>query len=157
MQRWIVLTALTSALTGLAAPAQAADPARAQAPVRHSVRDSAGTVVTLGDAMIDPKVPGRVRVNVGYLCSVADEARSLTVSVEQADPEDAASKAFGSSRTAEADIVCDGTQQERQLIVQSKTSNWIPDVDAVLIATVSNIGASPSASADSRRVSLKVG
>ncbi|MFD5463740.1 hypothetical protein ACFWIQ_13110 [Kitasatospora sp. NPDC127059] len=157
MQRWIVLTALTSALTGLAAPALAADPAPAQAPARRVVRDSPGTAVTLGEARIDPKVPGRVRVDVGYLCSVADEARSLTVSVEQTDPEDAASKAFGSSRTAEADIVCDGNQRQRQLIVQSKTSNWIPDVDAVVIATVSNIGASPSASADSRRVKLAAG
>ncbi|MFF2143725.1 hypothetical protein [Kitasatospora sp. NPDC058190] len=149
MQRWIVLTVLTSALVGLAPPALAADPDPTDDPVT--------TTVTLGKARIDPKVPGRVRVDVDYLCSVADEARSLTVSVEQKDPEDSSSIAFGSSRTAEADILCDGTQQQRQLIVQSKTVNWIPGADAVVIATVSNIGATPSAAADSLRVKLAVG
>ncbi|MFH8386198.1 hypothetical protein ACH4E7_35645 [Kitasatospora sp. NPDC018058] len=145
MQRWIIVTALTTALVGLAPVARAAPAADP---------DPATTVVTLGEARIDPKVPGRVRVDVSYVCSVADDARSLTVSVEQKDPEDAASIAFGSSRTAEADIVCDGTQQQRQLTVQSKTVNWIPGADAVVIATVSNIGATPSAAADSRRVAL---
>ncbi|MER7585069.1 hypothetical protein [Kitasatospora sp. NPDC097691] len=142
MQRWIILAVVTTALTGLAAPAQADDPVPAT------------TVVTLGDAKIDPKLPGRVRVDVDYLCSVADEARSLTVSVEQKDPQDSSSIAFGSSRTAEADVVCDGTQQQRQIVVQSKTFNWIPDVDAVLTATVSNLGATPPAAADAKRVTL---
>ncbi|MEU4117891.1 hypothetical protein AB0F71_25800 [Kitasatospora sp. NPDC028055] len=151
MQRWIVLTVLTSALVGLAAPAQAS------APVAAPAEDAATTSVTLGDVVIDPKIPSRARVDVSYLCSVADEARSLTVSVEQQDPEDSSSKAFGSSRTPEADIVCDGTVQQRQLLVQSKTVNWIPGADAVLIATVSNIGSTPSAAADSRRVKLAVG
>ncbi|MEU8927269.1 hypothetical protein AB0D10_41190 [Kitasatospora sp. NPDC048545] len=142
MQRWIILTAVTAALSGLAAPAQAADPAPAT------------TTVTLGDATIDAKLPGRVRVDVGYLCSVGAEARSLTVSVEQKDPQDSSSIAFGSSRTAEADVICDGTQQQRQIVVQSKTFNWIPDVDAVLTATVSDIGATPPAVADAKRVPL---
>ncbi|MFJ8477979.1 hypothetical protein [Kitasatospora sp. NPDC094011] len=148
MQRWIVVTALTTALAGLTPAAQAA-------PARDG--DPSGTVVALGEAKIDPKIPGRVRVDVSYLCSAADDARSLTVSVEQKDPEDAASTAFGSARTAEADITCDGNQQQRQFIVQSKTMNWIPDVEAVVIATVSNIGSTPSAAADSRRVRLAVG
>ncbi|MER7670858.1 hypothetical protein ABTY61_20650 [Kitasatospora sp. NPDC096128] len=151
MQRWIVLTVLTSALTGLAAPAQAVGPAPAPA------KDSAGIDVTLGDVVIDPKIPSRARVSVSYLCSVADEARSLTVSVEQQDPEDSSSKAFGSSRTPDTDIVCDGTVQQRQLLVQSKTVNWIAGADAIAIATVSNIGSTPSAAADSRRVKLVVG
>ncbi|MFJ3217472.1 hypothetical protein ACIPLC_16330 [Kitasatospora sp. NPDC086801] len=164
------MTALASALGGLTAPALAADPAPAAAPAAASaaapapaqaaaparVRDgeSAGTAVTLGEARIDPKVPGRVRVDVDYLCGIAEEARSLTVSVEQRDPEDPSIVAFGSSRTAEADILCDGTQRQRQLVVQSKTVNWIPDADAVLIATVSDLGATPPASSDARRVPL---
>ncbi|MFD7453340.1 hypothetical protein [Kitasatospora sp. NPDC059827] len=151
MQRWIVLTVLTSALTGLAAPAQAAAPTAAPAD------DAPAITVTLGDVVIDPKVPSKARVNVSYLCSVADGARSLTVSVEQQDPEDSSSKAFGSSRTPDTDIVCDGTVQQRQLPVQSKTVNWIPGADAVVIATVSNIGTTPSAAADSRQVKLAVG
>ncbi|MGW1177906.1 hypothetical protein ACWD4P_29805 [Kitasatospora sp. NPDC002543] len=144
MQRWIILTVLTSALTGLtgvAAPARADEPTPA-------------TTVTLGDALIDPKIPGRVRVDVDYLCSVADEARSLTVSVEQKDPDDNSVIAFGSSRTAEADVNCDGTAHHRQVLVQSKTTNWIPDADAVLTTTVSNIGATPSAAADAKRAKL---
>ncbi|MFE7590627.1 hypothetical protein ACFU6K_14605 [Kitasatospora sp. NPDC057512] len=146
MQRWIILTVLTSALTGLTGLAGAAVPAQADEPVP--------TTVTLGDAVIDAKRPGRVRVQVDYLCSIADEARSLTVSVEQRDPEDNTAIAFGSSRTAETDVICDGTPQTRQVLVQSKTTNWIPDVDAVLTTTVSNIGATPSAAADSKRVKL---
>ncbi|MEV7770661.1 hypothetical protein [Kitasatospora sp. NPDC086791] len=144
MQRWIILTVVATALTGLATPAQAADPDP----------DPVTTIVTLGDAIIDAKLPGRVHVDVGYLCSMMTEARSLTVSVEQKDPEDSSSIAFGSSRTAEADVICDGTPQHRQIIVQSKTVNWIPGADAVLTATVSNIGATPSAAADARRVTL---
>ncbi|MEV7024008.1 hypothetical protein [Kitasatospora sp. NPDC093558] len=147
MQRWIIVTALTTALSGLAVPA-VADPAP---------DDDATTSVTIGDARIDPKIPGRVRVDVTYACGVAAEARSLTVTVEQTDPEDSSSKAFGSSRTAEADVVCDGTDQHRQLVVQSKTVNWIPDADAVLTATVSNLGANPPASADARRLRLATG
>ncbi|SOB85334.1 hypothetical protein [Streptomyces sp. 1331.2] len=145
MHRWIVLTVLTSSLAGLAAPAGAAgttDPAPAT------------TTVTLGGAKIDPKQPGRVRVDVSYLCTVAAEARSLTVSVEQKDPQDSSAIGFGSSRTAEKDVICDGTPQQRQFIVQSKTFNWIPDTDAVLTATVTNIGATPSAAADAKRVTL---
>ncbi|MEV7598474.1 hypothetical protein AB0O91_13950 [Kitasatospora sp. NPDC089797] len=145
MQRWIVVTALTTALVGLSPAAQAA-------PVRDG--EPSGTVISLGEARIDPKIPSRVLVDATYLCSAADEARSLTVSVEQKNPEDAASTAFGSARTAEADITCDGNQQQRQFMVQSKTSNWLPDVDAVVIATVSNIGSTPSAAADSRRMRL---
>ncbi|GAA2992561.1 hypothetical protein [Kitasatospora sp. NPDC006786] len=149
MQRWIILTVLTSALTGLtgaAVPALADDPT--QTP------DTEATSVTIGDAKIDPRLPGRIRVEVDYLCTVADEARSLTVTAEQKDPEDTSSIAFGSSRTAETDVICDGTPQKRQVVVQSKTTNWLPDVDAVLTATVSNIGAAPSAAADAKRVKL---
>ncbi|MFE7527617.1 hypothetical protein ACFU7Y_18130 [Kitasatospora sp. NPDC057542] len=145
MQRWITLTVLMSALTGLTGGA---------IPARADDSDPAATSVTLGGAGIDPKLPGRVRVQVDYLCSVADEARSLTVSVEQKDPEDTSSIAFGSNRTAEADVICDGTPQQRQIVVQSKTTNWLPDVDAVLTATVSNIGATPPAAADAKRVAL---
>ncbi|MEE1786455.1 hypothetical protein PUR71_26640 [Streptomyces sp. SP17BM10] len=145
MQRWIIVTALTVALGGLAVPA-VADP--------DPDSDGPTTVVRIGDARIDPKIPGKVRVDVVYVCGVAAEARSLTVTVEQQDPEDAASKAFGSSRTAETDILCDGTEQHRQIAVQSKTSNWIPDVDAVLTATVANLGSAPPASADARRIRL---
>lgn len=144
MQRWIILTVLTSALTGLtgaAVPAWADD-------------DPAATSVTLGEARIDSRGAGRVRVEIGYTCANADEARSLTVSVEQRDPEDATATAFGSSRTAEADIVCDGTPQTREVIVQSKTYNWLPDVDAILTATVSDLGATPPAAADAKRVTL---
>ncbi|MFJ9694799.1 hypothetical protein [Kitasatospora sp. NPDC101183] len=146
MQRWFTLTVLTGALVGLAAPAQALTPADDPAP--------AATVVTLGDARIDPKIPGKVRVDVDYTCPIAEEARSLTVSVDQVDPEDSSSRAFGSSRTAEADVVCDGTPQHRQITVQSKTVNWIPGADAVLTATVTNIGATPPAAADARRSKL---
>ncbi|MEV7189450.1 hypothetical protein [Kitasatospora sp. NPDC093102] len=148
MQRWIILTVLTSALTGLTGLTGAAVPAWADD------SDPTPTTVTLGDATIDPKLPGRVRVQVGYLCSVADEARSLTVSVEQKDPEDTSSIAFGSNRTAEADVICDGKPQQRQIVVQSKTTNWLPGVEAVLTATVSNIGATPPAAADAKRVEL---
>ncbi|MER6303656.1 hypothetical protein ABT247_29440 [Kitasatospora sp. NPDC001539] len=151
MQRWIVLTVLTSALTGLAVPAVADAPAPTGDPA------PAATVAAIGEVRIDPRIPGRVRVDVDYLCSVADETRSLTVSVEQRDPEDSSSIAFGSSRTAEADVICDGTRQHRQVVVQSKTVNWIPGADAVVIATVSDIGATPSAFADSRRVKLAAG
>ncbi|GHF54202.1 hypothetical protein GCM10018790_35090 [Kitasatospora xanthocidica] len=149
MQRWIILTVVTTALTGLAAPARAAQEVADPAP--------ATTVVTLDNATIDPKIPSRVRVDVSYLCSVADDARSLTVSVEQKDPEDTSSVAFGSSRTAEADVLCDGTQQHRRIVVQSKTINWIPDADAVLTAMVSNIGATPQAAADAKRAKLVTG
>ncbi|MFI6156867.1 hypothetical protein ACIBCA_29765 [Kitasatospora sp. NPDC051170] len=143
VQRWITLTLLTASLAGLAAPARATeDP------------PPAATSVTLGEARIDPKVPGKVRVEVDYLCTVADEARSLTVSVEQKDPQDTSSIGFGSSRTAETDILCDGTPQHRQIAVQSKTVNWIPATDAVLTATVTNIGATPPAAADARRTKL---
>ncbi|MBV2156737.1 hypothetical protein RZ50_028295 [Kitasatospora sp. SUK 42] len=116
--------------------------------------DPVVTEVSLGDIRIDPKVPGRVRVNVDYRCSIADEARSLTVSVEEKDPEDTSSIAFGSARTPEAEVICDGERQHRQLVVQSKTMNWIPDADAVVIATVANVGASPSASSEASRVRL---
>ncbi|MEU8515701.1 hypothetical protein AB0C76_29600 [Kitasatospora sp. NPDC048722] len=143
MQRWIILTALTTALSSLAVPA-GADPGP----------DQPTTSVSIDGARIDQKIPGKVRVDVTYACGVAAEARSLTVTVEQQDPEDAATKAFGSTRTAETDIQCDGTEQHRQLIVPSKTSNWIPDVDAVLTATVSNLGSAPPASADARRIRL---
>ncbi|MFJ6772084.1 hypothetical protein ACIQOV_14155 [Kitasatospora sp. NPDC091257] len=150
MQRWIILTVLTSALTGLTGAA--VPPALADDPTLTS--ETPVTSVTLGDARIDARLPGRIRVEVDYLCTVADEARSLTVTAEQKDPEDTSSIAFGSSRTAETDVICDGTPQTRLIVVQSKTTNWLPDVDAVLTATVSNIGASPTAAADAKRVKL---
>ncbi|MFD7901580.1 hypothetical protein ACFV4F_01550 [Kitasatospora sp. NPDC059722] len=146
MQRWIILTVLTTALSGLAVPAVPA--------VADAGPDQPTTSVTIDGARIDQKIPGKVRVDVTYVCGVAAEARSLTVTVEQQDPEDAATKAFGSTRTADTDIQCDGTEQHRQLIVSSKTTNWIPDVDAVLTATVSNLGSAPPASADARRIRL---
>ncbi|MBO1420226.1 hypothetical protein, partial [Streptomyces sp. FH025] len=157
---------LITALAGLAVPAHAVfaddddDPAPAPDPVVTTVgagddaQDPLATAVRLGDVRIDPKIPGRVRVDVAYRCSIADEARSLTVSLEQKDPEDTSSVAFGSARTPEAEVICDGEQQHRQLVVQSKTMNWVPDADAVVIATVSNVGASPSASSEASRVRL---
>ncbi|MFJ7911312.1 hypothetical protein [Kitasatospora sp. NPDC096204] len=147
MQRWIITTVLTSALIGVTALAGAAVPAWAD-------DDPVATTVILGEAVIDPKAAGRVRVEIGYVCANAEEARSLTVSVEQKDPEDTTATAFGSSRTAEADIVCDGTPQTREVIVQSKTYNWLPDVDAILTATVADLGATPPAAADAKRVTL---
>ncbi|MFE4976303.1 hypothetical protein ACFRAR_29895 [Kitasatospora sp. NPDC056651] len=129
-------------VTGAAVPAWADD-------------DQATTTVTLGEsARIDPKAGGRVRVDVAYVCTNAEDARSLTVSVEQKNPEDATATAFGSSRTAETDIVCDGTPQTREVIVQSKTYNWLPDLDAILTATISDIGAAPPAAADAKRITL---
>ncbi|WP_354644046.1 hypothetical protein [Kitasatospora camelliae] len=77
--------------------------------------------------------------------------------MEQRDPEDAANIAFGSTRTAPATVVCDGTERPLSVVVQSKTGNWIPGVPAVLATTVTNIGASPSAAADARKLPLDVG
>ncbi|WP_316519958.1 hypothetical protein [Kitasatospora brasiliensis] len=148
MQRWITLAVLTSALTGLTGLTGAAAPAWAD-------DEPAATSVTLGEAArIDPNAAGRVRVEVGYVCTNTEEARSLTVSVEQKNPEDATATAFGSSRTAETDIVCDGTPQTREVIVQSKTYNWLPDIDAIVTSTISDIGATPPAAADAKRVTL---
>ncbi len=59
-------------------------------------------------------------------------------------------------RQAETDVTCDGTRQQRQFVVQSKTFNWIPGAEAVLTATVTNIGAAPSAAADAKRVTLTI-
>ncbi|WP_030260233.1 hypothetical protein [Streptomyces novaecaesareae] len=146
----MVLTVLTSSLAALSAPIGAAGAADVTDP------SPAATTVTLGDATVDPKQPGKVRVDVGYLCTVAAEARSLTVSVEQKDPQDSSAIGFGSSRTAETDVTCDGTRQQRQFVVQSKTFNWIPGAEAVLTATVTNIGAAPSAAADAKRVTLTI-
>ncbi|MBD0673222.1 hypothetical protein [Streptomyces sp. CBMA156] len=154
MQRWIILTVLTSALTGLtgaAVPAVAEDPAPFRATPSAA---AAATRVTISSARIDPRLPGRIRVEVEYLCSVAAEARSLTVTGEQKDPADTSSIAFGSTRTAETDVLCNGTAQKRQAVVQSKTTNWLPNTDAVLTATVTDIGATPSAAADAKRIKL---
>jgi len=117
---------------------------------------SAVTVVDIGSAVIDAKFPGRVRVDVSYTCDVLDGARSLNVSVEQTDPEDSSSVAFGSSRVASTAIVCDGTEQTQTVVVQSKTVNWIPEADAVVVTALSDIGSVPPANADAKKFLLKV-
>ncbi|GAA0698799.1 hypothetical protein GCM10010193_62090 [Kitasatospora atroaurantiaca] len=117
---------------------------------------SAVTVVDIGSAVIDAKFPGRVRVDVSYTCDVMDGARSMNVSVEQTDPGDTSSVAFGSSRVAPTAIVCDGTAKIQTVVVQSKTVNWIPDADAVVVTALSDIGSVPPANADAKKLLLKV-
>ncbi|MFJ1704675.1 hypothetical protein [Kitasatospora sp. NPDC088346] len=140
------------------APDQVSSPAPEPAPAATPAPSppAAGTEISVGSAGIDPKLPGRVRVELLYTCAAPDGERSLNTSVEQPDPADPAAVAFGSTRTSPTLIVCDGTPQHQSVSVQSKTSNWLPDVDAVLVTTLSDLGAAPPAAADARKLRLRL-
>ncbi|MFJ1755055.1 hypothetical protein [Kitasatospora sp. NPDC088134] len=114
----------------------------------------ATTVIALRGAVIDPKYPGRVRVTLAYTCAPAEGPRSLNTSAEQTDPTDPATVAFGATRTSPTQVTCDGTEQTQTVVVPSKTSNWLPGVDAVLITTLTDLGATPPAAADARKILL---
>ncbi|QKW23478.1 hypothetical protein HUT16_34230 [Kitasatospora sp. NA04385] len=120
----------------------------------ESAPPAARTSVAITGAAIDPKVPGRVRVALAYTCAPTDQPRSLNTSVEQNDPEDPATIAFGSTRTSPTLIVCDGAPQTQSVTVQSKTSNWLAGPDSVVITTLTDLGAAPPAAADARRIPL---
>lgn len=135
------LLALTAA-----APATAADDDPAGTP--------ATTTISITGAVIDPKVPSRARVTLAYTCAPTDRPRSLNTSVEQTDPDDPATIAFGSTRTSPTLVVCDGTPQTQTVTVQSKTSNWLPGPDSVVITTLTDLGATPPAAADARSIPL---
>ncbi|MEU9131714.1 hypothetical protein AB0D08_26985 [Kitasatospora sp. NPDC048540] len=141
---------------GTPADQPAAPEASAQAPVvaPPATPPAPATVIGFDAAVIDPKIPGRVRVDLHYTCSSPEGERSLNTSVEQTDPADPAAIAFGSTRTSPTVIVCDGTQQRGTVTVQSKTTNWLDDVDAVLVTTVSDLGATPPAAADAAKLRL---
>ncbi|MFJ5924510.1 hypothetical protein ACIQF6_18120 [Kitasatospora sp. NPDC092948] len=138
---------LASLALGLAvAPAAVAD----QDP---DASDTA-TVITITGVSIDPKVPSRVRVDLDYACAAGDGPRSLNTSVEQTDPEDPATVAFGSTRTSPTQVLCDGAEHSQRVVVQSKTSNWLTGVDAVVVTTLTDLGAAPPAFADAQQLVL---
>ncbi|KIQ65664.1 hypothetical protein TR51_17860 [Kitasatospora griseola] len=112
------------------------------------------TVVEITEVTIDPESPDLVQVDLNYTCAPADGPRSLNTSVEQTDPEDPATIAFGSTRTFPAQIECDGAEHSQTAVVQSKTSDWLTGVDAVVITTLTDLGATPPASADARQLVL---
>ncbi|MEV7119608.1 hypothetical protein [Kitasatospora griseola] len=112
------------------------------------------TVVEITEVTIDPESPDLVRVDLSYTCAPADGPRSLNTSVEQTDPEDPATVAFGSTRTFPAQIECDGAEHSQTAVVQSKTSDWLTGVDAVVITTLTDLGATPPASADAQQLVL---
>ncbi|GGQ78804.1 hypothetical protein [Kitasatospora griseola] len=112
------------------------------------------TVVEITEVTIDPESPDLVRVDLSYTCAPADGPRSLNTSVEQTDPEDPATIAFGSTRTFPAQIECDGAEHSQTVVVQSKTSDWLAGVDAVVITTLTDLGATPPASADAQQLVL---
>ncbi|MEV7213525.1 hypothetical protein AB0O31_10600 [Kitasatospora cineracea] len=141
--RLLAATAALLALTA-AAPATAADDAPA----------TTTTTISITGAVIDPKVPSRARVTLAYTCAPTDRPRSLNTSVEQTDPDDPATIAFGSTRTSPTLVACDGTPQTQTVTVQSKTSNWLPGPDAVVITTLTDLGATPPAAADARSIPL---
>lgn len=114
------------------------------------------TVVEIKGAAIDGKYPGRVRVDLVYTCSAPDGARSLNTSVEQTDPEDKDNVAFGSTRTSPTTVVCDGTAHPQEVIVSSKTFNWLDGIDGIVVATVTDLGATPPAAADAKQLTLAV-
>ncbi|MFC6594023.1 hypothetical protein [Kitasatospora paranensis] len=138
------LLAVTAASMAAAAPLVLASPA------------AAATLIGIDNALIDAKVPSRARVDVTYLCDVPAGETSLNVSVEQTDPEDAAAVSFGSTRVAPSTIVCDGLLHTQTVVVQSKTYNWLPDVPAVVVTALSDIGSVPAASADAKKLVLTV-
>ncbi|MGW4804140.1 hypothetical protein [Kitasatospora sp. NPDC004272] len=120
----------------------------------ESPAPAARTSVTITGAVIDPRVPSRSRVTLAYTCAPTDQPRSLNTSVEQSDPEDPAGIAFGATRTSPTLVVCDGAPQVQTVTVQSKTSNWLPGPDAVVVTTLTDLGAAPPAAADARRIPL---
>ncbi|MFJ5231183.1 hypothetical protein ACIQBJ_14965 [Kitasatospora sp. NPDC088391] len=136
------------------APSSAPTAPTTAAPTAPTTAAPATTVIALRGAVIDPKYPGRVRVTLAYTCAPAEGPRSLNTSAEQTDPTDPATVAFGATRTSPTQVVCDGTEQTQTVVVPSKTSNWLPGVDAVLITTLTDLGATPPAAADAREVLL---
>ncbi|MFD8478403.1 hypothetical protein [Kitasatospora sp. NPDC059673] len=146
--------AVTALVLGLAlAPAALAPAALADQDPDTEDSDVA-TVIAITGVGIDPKVPSRVQVELTYTCAPTDGPRSLNTSVEQTDPEDPATIAFGSTRTSPAQVECDGTEHTQIAVVQSKTSNWLTGVDAVVITTLTDLGATPPAFADARQLAL---
>ncbi|MFI1524526.1 hypothetical protein [Kitasatospora cineracea] len=139
------LLALTTAAPATAVPVTADD---------DPAGTPAATTISITGAVIDPKVPSRARVTLAYTCAPTDRPRSLNTSVEQTDPDDPATIAFGSTRTSPTLVVCDGTPQTQTVTVQSKTSNWLPGPDAVVITTLTDLGATPPAAADARSIPL---
>ncbi|GAA1259199.1 hypothetical protein GCM10009665_56650 [Kitasatospora nipponensis] len=117
---------------------------------------SAVDSIGIDTAVIDAKYPGKVHATVTYTCDAPAGERSLNVSVEQPDPQDPSTIAFGSTRVAEDLIVCDGTAQTTTVIVPSKTTNWVPDAPAIVVTTVSDIGAVPPAAADAQKITIEV-
>ncbi|MDH6115287.1 hypothetical protein P3T36_006697 [Kitasatospora sp. MAP12-15] len=117
---------------------------------------SATDTISINAAVIDAKYPSKVHVDVAYTCDTPAGERSLNVSVEQPDPQDPSTIAFGSTRVSEDLIICDGTEQTTSVIVQSKTTNWVPDAPAVMVTTVSDIGADPSANADAKKFAIHI-
>ncbi|MFK0191661.1 hypothetical protein [Kitasatospora sp. NPDC090308] len=149
-----LLLAAAGLLALAAAAPAAADDTPTGTPADPPAATSAATTVTITGAAIDPKIPSRVRVALAYTCAPTDQPRSLNTSVEQTDPEDPATIAFGSTRTAPTQVVCDGTPQTQTVTVQSKTSNWLPGTDSVVITTLTDLGATPTAAADARLIAL---
>ncbi|MFF0390180.1 hypothetical protein ACFYS8_16060 [Kitasatospora sp. NPDC004615] len=144
-------TALTALALGLALVPVALAPA---ALADQDPDADAATVIGITGVSIDPKIPSRVRVELTYTCAPSDGPRSLNTSVEQTDPEDPASIAFGSTRTSPTQVLCDGTEHIQTVVVQSKTSNWLTGVDAVVITTLTDLGAEPAAFADAQQLLL---
>ncbi|GLW69827.1 hypothetical protein Kpho02_21260 [Kitasatospora phosalacinea] len=142
--------------TGTGQPAEGPSPSPSPSPASSpsSAPQAPPTAVTITGATVDPKVPSRVRVALAYTCAPTDQPRSLNTSVEQPDPEDPATIAFGSTRTSPALVVCDGTPQAQTVTVQSKTSNWLTGTDSVVVTTLTDLGATPPAAADARRIPL---
>ncbi|OKJ05671.1 hypothetical protein [Kitasatospora sp. CB01950] len=139
--------ALAALALGLAlAPAAVAD--------EEPGASDAATAIEITGITIDPKVPSRVRVELDYTCAASDGPRSLNTSVEQTDPDDPATVAFGSTRTSPTLVVCDGSEHSQSVVVQSKTSNWLEGVDAVVITTLADLGAAPPAFADAQQLVL---
>ncbi|MCU7826025.1 hypothetical protein [Kitasatospora sp. DSM 101779] len=140
------MTATLAALLAAGSPLVLAAPA------------SAVTLVGIDRAVIDPKIPSRVRADVTYLCDSPSGERSLNVSVEQTDPEDSEAVSFGTTRAAPAGILCNGLPHTQTVIVQSKTYNWLADVPAIVTTTLTDLGSVPNpAYADAKRIVLTVG
>ena len=138
--------------TGTGQPSESPSPS--PSPEASSAPQAPPTAVTITGATVDPKVPSRVRVALAYTCAPTGQPRSLNTSVEQPDPEDPATTAFGSTRTSPTLVVCDGTPQTQTVTVQSKTSNWLTGTDSVVVTTLTDLGATPPAAADARRIPL---
>ncbi|GLW52267.1 hypothetical protein [Kitasatospora phosalacinea] len=138
------------------APGTAPSPSPEASPSSEasSAPEAPPTAVTITGAAVDPKVPSRVRVTLAYTCAPTGQPRSLNTSVEQPDPEDPATTAFGATRTSPTLVLCDGTPQAQTVTVQSKTSTWLTGTDSVVVTTLTDLGATPPAVADARRIRL---